>query len=273
MEFDKAKEIIELNRQIYSEVEKKYKLDLYESDHMLDIQMIESILKANEHVHLLNLPIKNDKVGAVACTIGLEHFILLNTNMSRGERNYHLAHDYYHIKHEHSNEVKALICEIRDKSGEVAVDYSDPHKNKTEKMASLYASMILLPEKYIRKSYDAVCNFHPKDLNARVCEIMSLKMVPFTLVVIRLRELGLIDDDELSELLLVNQTVIAGTFDKYGLNKNCIEIADESNYQMLEERLVEVATKAPGEVSDFLLNEIVKIITQTFDIDLGDENE
>lgn len=273
MEFDRAKEILELNRQVYSEVEKIYKMDLYESDDMLDIQFIESALKADENVHLLNLPIKNDRVGAVACTIGLKHFILLNTNISRGERNYHFAHDYYHIKHEHSNEVKTLICEIRDKSGDLAVDYSDPHKNKTEKMASLYASMILLPEKYIRKSYDLVCKYHPNDLNARVCEIMNSKMVPFTLVVIRLRELELIDEDEFRELLLVNHTVLVNTFDKYGINKACIELADESNYQMLEERLVEVATKKPGEISDYSLNEIVKIISLTFDIDLGDDNE
>lgn len=273
MNFEKVKEILELNRQVYDDVEKKYKLDLFESDYMIDIQFIESALKADENVHLLNLPLKNESVGAVACTIGFKHFILLNTNISRGERNYHLAHDYYHIKHEHSNEVRTLICEIRDKSGEVAVDYSNPHKNRTEKMASLYASMVLLPDKYLKKSYESICKYHPDDLKARVCEIMNLKMVPFTLVVIRLRELGLIDEDEFRTLLLADQAMLENTFDKYGINKDCIELADESNYKMLEERLIEVATRESGEVADYSINKIIKIISLTFDIDLGDDNE
>lgn len=273
MKLEKAKEILELNKQVYDEVEKKYKLDIYESDDMLDIQFIESAIKADENVHLLNLPIKNDEVGAVACTIGFKHFILLNNNLSRGERNYHLAHDYYHIKHEHSDEMKALNCEIRDKSGQIGGNFGDPYKNKTEKMASLYASMVLLPEKYIVRSYNNLCKYHPSDLLARVCELMNLKMVPFSLVVIRLKELELIEDDKFQSLLYVNRELLEKTFDKYGINKDCIELADESNYEMLEERLLEVANREPGEITDYSLNEIVKIISSTFDIKIGDSDE
>ena len=272
MDIIKAKEIIEVNRDIQDKVKMCYYQDLKESDEMLNIDYIRDMIRLNSDAYFFEFPIKVNEIGALACSYKGRHYIILNTSLTRGEKNFHLVHDYYHIAHEHSNQLAELYCEYIHKGDLYQNPIMKTHNDVIERSASYYATLVLLPEVGVKKIYDRNAKIFNNNLLPIVCSIMSYYEAPFTMVVLRLFELEIVTEVEFEKIINLSKNEIQKIFKNYGIDSHVIQASTENSVDATENSYLNTHKKH-GEIEfvNYAIDKFVALIDKHFIMD-GENN-
>lgn len=208
---DELKGILELNKQISSDVEPMVKRDFY-SFYDENISIIQNVyLKLEKECIIIKYPITIDELGGFVYKTDNHSFCFINSNQPRAFQNFVLIHEYYHLNHE----------EIEKNKIDMVLSNEEESINLRERKANYYASLILLQS--LRENYNRFINDRKFTIEETLCYLIDLYKVPKKSILIRLHELGCIDFDTLYENFHNDIDSLKKQFISLGLDTSILE--------------------------------------------------
>lgn len=139
MKIERLKNIIYFNRKTKERIKQLVRDFSISNDiniETIDIRNVLRELCAKQNIKIIEIPIKDNEIGAIFYVYGKQTYILINSGIPRVNINFALAHELYHI----------LVSDSAEKfsSGDVFIinAYID---NENEKMANSFAAELLMP--------------------------------------------------------------------------------------------------------------------------------
>lgn len=199
-------------------------------------QVIGSLFLNNGFV-AIQLPMKDKEIGAL-CFKGSygKGYIFLNSSLPQYNVNFALCHEACHV------------CVNKDIDRNTAELYLDATylDNKSERLANQFAGVIMMPERNFRRMYEKFISEIDQDRDATakvvvICKLMNYFKAPYMAVLIRLRELGLINkSDELISLLKVTPDDVQEIYGQYWLDTDALAPTFRDDYPRLKELVTAV---------------------------------
>ena len=222
-------------------VEKFYNLlGMEYSTEIKNISQVVWPLFFNKQFIIIQLPLKDKEIGAF-CFKGNHDsgYVILNSSLSPYNVNFAIMHEVCHV---------CINDDIASNNVEMFLDdtYSE---HDEERIANQFAGMILLPEGHLRRMYEKFASETFKSdikdelqLPIIVCKLMSYFEAPYIAVLIRLREIGLIDvDEDLVECLKLKKEDIEDIYNRCWLDLTALQPSYRDDYSRLTELLLEIA--------------------------------
>ena len=222
-------------------VEKFYNLlGMEYSTEIKNISQVVWPLFFNKQFIIIQLPLKDKEIGAF-CFKGNHDsgYVILNSSLSPYNVNFAIMHEVCHV---------CINDDIASNNVEMFLDdtYSE---HEEERIANQFAGMILLPEGHLRRMYEKFASETSKSdikdelrLPIIVCKLMSYFEAPYIAVLIRLREIGLIDvDEDLVECLKLKKEDIEDIYNRCWLDLTALQPSYRDDYLRLEQLLGKIA--------------------------------
>lgn len=223
MDFNRFRDIILKNREHEDLVKKSLKefYDRVQWDG--DITKILREIGTKLEVFIIELPMNDGDFGAVFFETGANKYLLLNSNQPKNKMYFSFCHDIYHIL----NGTPDYINEKRE------VHFNQDYLlNDHECKANLFAANLLMPELEFKKMYKL---YQADNINTKavVAKLMNYFSSPFTAVLIRLFELGVLEKiEDVKDLLNYKNGEIETLFDSLWLDKDILKptLKDEMGF-------------------------------------------
>ena len=222
-------------------VEKFYNLlGMEYSTEIKNITQVVWPLFFNKQFIIIQLPLKDKEIGAF-CFKGNHDsgYVILNSSLSPYNVNFAIMHEVCHV---------CINDDIASNNVEMFLDdtYSE---HEEERLANQFAGMILLPEGHLRRMYEKFTSETSKNdskdelqLSIVVCKLMSYFEAPYIAVLIRLREIGLIEaDEDLVKCLKLKKEDIEDIYNRCWLDLTALQPSYRDDYSRLTELLLEIA--------------------------------
>ncbi len=191
---------------------------------------------------VLEIPFADEEIGALCYKGDALGYIVLNTSLPKVNVNFAICHEVYHVFYQKSK--------FRTKV-EFANDYYYEHEE--EFAANLFAGMLLMPEVSFRLLYHKFKEESEGNEKDTIIRLMNYYQVPYMAALIRCYELGLPDDNSVSEELLnVERDSIRKRFVDLWLDDSILDATKKDDYAHLE---AEVARCGKEYIKDSYLNE------------------
>ena len=233
MRFERFRQIIEHNRNHQVEMTSNVR-ELYHRMHLdyeKDILNLEFILRPlfeQEDYLILEMPFRDQEVGAICYKGDYYGYIFLNSAVPKVNVNFALGHEIYHVfyqKQPFRNKVELRMSE-------------DYHGDADELCANLFSGMLLMPTSSfvsMFNKFQTEQEEHDTELTM-IVKLMSCFQMPYMAVVIRCYELELLPEGEvLRQLIETEHDFIQDEFDKLWLDKRILKATYRDNYPRLEQ--------------------------------------
>ncbi|MFH5781540.1 ImmA/IrrE family metallo-endopeptidase [Heyndrickxia oleronia] len=180
-------EILKINTEIDKDV--KQLINHYLTHfHLRGWNRIEGAMKWMRDNHfVIQAPIKDSSLGGFILYQNQQHICYINTYHPRVYQNFILFHELYHVISQ---------IEYGTHKEELHVVESDLDRDKDERKADYFASLLLLEEERLISFYQSLLK---EEFLVRILYTMSHFSAPYKAVLIRLYELQQIDLDKLVE--------------------------------------------------------------------------
>jgi len=230
--------IIDLNKRIHDEISKEVERDLQEySQHGVNIS--ETIaLKLSEMCELIQLPIKDDRIGGMIIRKNSDYYCLINTEQPRAFQNFVYLHEFYHLLHG-PEKFHVISGNVED---EIEIE---------ERKANYYASLMLLNKNALRTNYYYFIKDRQFDLKTTIYYLMNLFKTTYKTILIRLYEIGCIEDFSVLYENFNNSDDMYSSFDKHGLDKSIIEPSRTISIGKLD-HYIKIAEETGSMLEDFI---------------------
>lgn len=212
-----------------------------------DIRSQAEIIFQSKGYTLLVMPIKSVEIGALLLELNGGKYLILNTNKSRANNNFAVAHELYHVLLQPDNRGEIYLSDYED-------NYED---NENELRANAFAGNILMPsDDFVMTAKKIQDNSKQIEIGDKprffdefftVLKLMSYYSTTYMSVVIRCFEKGIFDkeNNELIELILASNSEERqrGLFSEVAKMNGKISIMEptmEDNFEILYSQAQEV---------------------------------
>ncbi len=173
---------------------------------------------------VFEMPFADDEIGALCYNGDALGYIVLNTSLPKVNVNFAICHELYHVFYQ-NREFRTCV--------EFSNNYFYEHED--ELAANLFAGMLLMPESSFRFMYSKFKNEPESDARDIILHLMHYYQAPYMAVLIRCYELGLSEDDRISEELLnADLDSIRTRLDELWLDSSILEATKRDDYVHLE---------------------------------------
>jgi len=262
MDFSRFKEIIIKNRTYVSSVKETLKIFYDKVRWDGDIPKIMKEIGEKLDVLIVQVPMTDSDFGAVFFDTGYSKYLLLNSNQPRNKMYFAFCHEIYHIL--------GGMPDYVDEKREVHFN-QDYTSNDNESKANLFAANLLMPEVEFRKMYD-LYKSDDGNIEKIVAKLMNYFSSPFVAVLLRLYEIGILENiEDVKEMLEYKDSEIEELFDSLCIDKDILNpsLKDEMPY-LLKMLKIEGANLLQKQLlSEYNYNYIIENIEKKyFDIRL-----
>ncbi len=218
--------IIHANQMIEKEIKALVSKDktLYFDQNISYVNKIK--MKLEEKICMIKYPIKNKAIGGFIYKTKNNTFCFINSLQSRAYENFVLLHEFYHLNYQ-LNEIDDNIVYLDDENSIIS----------NERKASFYASLMLLEDDSLRSHYYKFNQDMNYSFEDTLCLLIDLFQVPTKTLLIRLYELGCINnsDDILSYIDSDDDISLLPIFEKLGLDSSIIEPSKVIKFSNIEQ--------------------------------------
>jgi len=166
------------------------------------------------NTYVFQVPIKKLEIGATYFEDSAVKVLILNSNLPKNMMHFTFGHEIYHMLDGAGNR-------FDDRNGEVILTNSY-YEDEIERKASLFASKLLMPEIEFKKIFNLYNNKCEKMVEVAI-ELMYYFEVTYVSVLLRMYELDLLKDPEISKKLLEkDEGDIESYFDALALDKEIL---------------------------------------------------
>lgn len=165
------------------------------------LQMTNQILRENvflllqKETHFLQYPIEDDELCAFVCKKNGEIFSYINSYIPQDKQIFAAAHELYHIWYETERLNQVEILNDSTLENEPTI--------KSEQMANRFAAMLLVP-KAVLIQHMRLLNIAPEKIQLEdIVQLLPIFQVPYKTLVLRLKEIGAINEKECQEFLSI----------------------------------------------------------------------
>ncbi len=264
MKFERFQNIIEYNQRNQEEITKKVRdlysqMDMdYERD-LLNIMLIIRPLFMKKHYIILEIPFKDQEIGAICYKSDSYGYTFLNSALPKVNVNFALGHEIYHVFYQ---------CEPFKQKIEL---YMNEHyyEHEDELSANLFAGILLMPSISFTSMFHKFVNEqNGQDSEiAVIAKLMSYFEVPYMAVIIRCYELGLLPDGEvLKNLIEFTGNDIENEFTKLWLDNEILKPTKRDDYARLEQLVIEIGKKYEEEqiLNDKIVSKVITNIRKLY---------
>lgn len=187
------------------------------------LQIVRPVFKEKGFL-VLEIPFADDEIGALCYKGDALGYIVINSSLPKVNVNFAICHEIYHVFN-------------RGKLFRSKVEFADGHyyEHEGEYAANLFAGMLLMPEASFRFMFNKFKGESNGDMLDTIVRLMSYYQVPYMAALIRCYELGLPDDNSVSEELLnVNSDGVREKFVELWLDDKVLEATKKDDYRQLE---------------------------------------
>ena len=230
---DIIKHNIDNKEEVMACVDKFYGLlGMDSGSQIMDLPQVIGSLFSSNNFFAIQLPMKDQELGAL-CFKGNYGvgYIFINSSLPQYNVNFALCHEVCHV------------CINKDIDYNTAELYENASYlgNRSERIANQFAGIVLMPERHIRRMYEKFASevnqkdeISPKAVV--ICKLMSYFKSPYMAVLIRLRELNLINDsDALLNLLPITHEDVQRIYEKYWLDTTALRPTFRDDYPRLKD--------------------------------------
>ncbi|WP_298830125.1 ImmA/IrrE family metallo-endopeptidase [uncultured Planococcus sp.] len=165
------------------------------------LQMTNQILRENvflllqKETHFLQYPIEDDELCAFVCKKRDKIFSYINSYIPQDKQIFAAAHELYHIWYEQERLDQVEILNNSTLENEPTI--------KSEKMANRFAAMLLVP-KTVLLQHMRLLNIATEKIQLKdIVQLLPIFQVPYKTMVLRLREIRAINENECEEFLAI----------------------------------------------------------------------
>ncbi len=222
-------------------VDKFYSLlGMENSSEIKNITQVVGPLFLRNNFLIIQFPLKDKEIGAF-CYKGNHNsgYVILNSSLPPYNVNFALMHETCHV---------CVNDDIESNNVEMFLD-DTYFEHEEERIANQFAGMVLMPERHLRRMYEkfmseTVQSNEQDDLQLPivVCKLMSYFETPYMAVLIRLREIGLINTGEkLANCLELKAEDIEQIYNRCWLDLTALKPTYRDDYPRLRELLMKIA--------------------------------
>ena len=222
----KIVEYSECNRErIYAKVQDFYKrigMDGAKELHNI-VQLVRPMFQKEGYI-FVELPFKDEEIGAVCYKGEGFGYAFLNTSLPEVNVNFALCHEIYHLLYQEGGFKKIVELYMNEHY----------HEQEEELAANLFAGMLLMPEDSFRFMFNKFTREVEDSLSVLVL-LMSYFEVPYMAALVRCYELKLLESGEtLAKLMNANREDIRNEFTKMWLDERILTATKKDDYKKLE---------------------------------------
>ena len=262
MKFDKFQSIVKFNCKQQEYIADKvrdfyFKMGVnYEKDLLNIMMIVRPVFRKKDYI-VLEMPFKDEEIGAICYKRDSIGYMILNSALSKVNENFALAHEIFHVFYQD----KLLGKKIELYMNEHYLEYED------EMNANLFAGILLMPTPSFTEMFNKFNEEQgEEDTNITVfCKLMSYFEVPYMAVLIRAYELNLISDGMfLKELLEVDMQNLEQEFSRLWLDDSILRATKRDDYYRLHELVKKIGEKYAEE--EFLDKETIDKILKNISV-------
>ena len=262
MEAQKFKNIIQYNKEFKEEtqscLEKAYGMLDISDNPIMDVFQVLRPLFLEKRFLVIQVPMKDREVGAICYKGEFSGYILVNSALPKTTVNFALCHEFCHV------------CVNEDVSQDNIELYTlnDYLDHKEEKIANQFAGAILMPEPSVRRMYSKFkSEAGEEELRIVLCKLMNYFQAPYTAVLIRLCELGILGySKEVEAVLEISDEEKESIFMNCWLDMNTLKATKRDDFPKLYEILTESGKENvdKGYMSDYSYKSILSYVQQLY---------
>lgn len=144
-----------------------------------------------DDLDLLLFPVEDDELCGFICDYKDQLFIYVNTNLPYDKQIFTLAHELYHYLRNGNKEL--LNSRSIDETKKLDIE---------DRKANLFAALLLVPEKSLHNQLELMKIHGSTDIDElKMIKLMNIFAVPYKTIVLRLLEIGVLNDKEASKFL------------------------------------------------------------------------
>ena len=173
---------------------------------------------------IIELPFCDQEIGALCYKGDALGYIVLNTSLPKVNVNFALCHELYHV-----------LYQKTDFRTKVEFANDDHYTHEEEVAANLFAGLLLMPTSGFRCMFQ---KFHAESENNErdtVFRLMNYYQVPYMAVLVRCFELELLEESDISKMLLeISADDIKNGFSRLWLDESILNPSYRDDYDKLE---------------------------------------
>lgn len=229
MNIERLRKIIEYSDangdEIEAKVKKFYTFAGMSSDkEVLNIMQIVRPALEKKGYLVFEIPFADKEIGALCYKGDALGYIVLNTSLPKVNINFAICHELYHVFYQKS-EFKTRVEFGND----------NYYEHEEEFAANLFAGGLLMPETSFRFMYHKFKEESTGNELDTILRLMSYYQVPYMAVLIRCYELGLADENSISEELLnIDRECVRRRFTELWLDESILAATKKDDYSHLE---------------------------------------
>lgn len=200
-----------------------YKMGMNYEKELLNIMMIIRPVFSKRNYIVLEMPFKDNEIGAVCYKGDGCGYMILNSAVAKVNENFALAHEIFHVVYQEKMPGKKIELYMN----EHYLEYEE------EMNANLFASILLMPAPgFIEMFNKFKLEQNEDDSDITIfCKLMSYFEVPYMAVLIRAYELQLLSDGiVLESLLKADAASVKQEFSRLWLNDMILYPARRNDY-------------------------------------------
>ncbi|MCD8021517.1 MAG: ImmA/IrrE family metallo-endopeptidase [Lachnospiraceae bacterium] len=242
MNIERLRKIVQYSNQYGKAVEWKVRdfyarIGMNSGREVLNAMQIVSSYLQQQGFLVIELPYKDEELGALTYKGDGMNYILLNSSLPRVNLNFAICHEVYHILYQESG--------FRSKL-ELAGDHY--YDREHEYSANLFAGMFLMPEENFTLMFTKFIRESKGDQLDTIVRLMSYYQVPFMSALVRCCELDLPELDIITEdFLQTGEDLIRSRFSRLWLDDSILDASGKDDYPRVEALVNQVGEKYVSE--------------------------
>lgn len=186
-------------------------------------QIVRPLFAANNYL-VIELPCKDQEIGALCYKGDFMGYVFLNSSLSKVNMNFALCHEVYHVFYQESG--------LEDK---VELYMNEQYyEHEEEFAANLFAGMVLMPEQNFKYMFHKFAdeNGAGDAIESILAKLMNYFEVPYMAVLIRCYELKLLESGDLLKYLLdIEKETIKEEFAKLWLEESLLQATGKDDFE------------------------------------------
>lgn len=247
MDIVRLRKIIEFSSQNKEDIASKVKTfysfaGMDRNKEVLNIMQIVRASFQKKGYLVLEIPLADEEIGALCYRGDALGYIVVNTLLPKVNVNFAICHELYHVF-------------FRKREFRPRAEFTNDHyyEHEEEFAANLFAGMLLMPEESFRFMYHKFRGESENDRKDTFIQLMNYYQSPYMAVLIRCYELGLPNEDSISETLLnVDRDSVREMFTELWLDDSILDASKKDDYTHLEAVVARFGKECIG---DSYLNE------------------
>lgn len=228
MNIERLRKIIAYSKENKADFEEKIKDFYVQNELPVQLEMVnipelaKSALQRKGYL-ALEIPFADCEIGALCYSGDAIGYIVLNTSLPKANVNFAICHELYHVYFQQGG-FKSKV--------ELINGY---YEQDEELAANLFAGMFLMPEHSFRIMYRRFEKNTEGNQIKIIAQLMNYYQAPYMAVLIRCYELGLIENNHVSEdLFYMNMEEIKQAFQACWLDESILEATRRDDYDILK---------------------------------------